>query len=202
MMSAALITHSPRDDHYTINDNQDLVLGGMEEFFSAHHDVSISEPILLTLLITDIVGSTQKLAVLGDHHWSELLDQHDEIVRRQVSGFGGRIINTTGDGFITAFAGPTRAIQCAEKIQVQVAQLDMEIRAGIHIGECERRGADISGLTVHIASRILGCASAGQILTSGTVKDITVGSELVLRHVGTPRLKGVPGDWPLYEVRS
>lgn len=202
MLNATLRTVGPGDVHIPLYGNQDLVLGEIKDFFAGKPDISQNEPILLTLLMTDIVGSTSKLAILGDHRWSALLDQHDEIVRERVSEFGGHTINTTGDGFITAFAGPTRAIQCAEKIRTQVSHLDIEIRAGIHSGECERRGTDISGLTVHIAARILGCASPGQVLTSGTVRDITIGSGLDLQLVGTQNLKGVPGDWPLYEAKA
>ena len=201
MMNATLRTLTPRDDHLPLYDNQDLFLGETKEFFAGNLEATPNEPILLTLLMTDIVGSTRKLAAIGNHRWSELLDQHDELVRERVSEFGGRVINTTGDGFITAFSSPTRAIHCAENIRTQVSHLNLEIKAGIHIGECERRGSDISGLTVHIAARILDCASPGQVLTSGTVKDIMIGSELDLQHVGTPNLKGVPGNWPLYEVR-
>ena len=148
--------------------------------------------------MTDIVGSTNKLTAIGDRRWKSLLDQHDKIVRDRVNAFGGKIINTTGDGFITAFTGPTRAIQCAEEIHSDVSQIDIEVRAGVHIGECERRGSDISGLAVHIAARILDHASPGQILTSRTVKDLTVGSGFDLQHIGTQSLKGVPGEWALY----
>lgn len=126
------------------------------------------------------------------------MDRHDAIVRRRVSAFGGQTINSTGDGFITAFTGPTRAIQCAESIRIDVARLGLDIRAGVHTGECERRGNDIGGLAVHIAARILDLASPGKILVSSTVKDLTVGSGLELIPAGTQNLKGVPGDWQLY----
>ena len=119
-----------------------------------------------------------------------------------LSDFGGQTINTTGDGFITAFTGPTRSIQCAEAIRVDLARLDVQIRAGVHTGECERRGSDLGGLAVHIAARILEHAPPGEILVSGTVKDLTVGSGLEMKPVGTQSLKGVPGDWPLYLAAS
>lgn len=202
MMNAKLSTSGPRKGHLRLCSNQDLVHNEMKEFFPSNSDESPSETILLTLLMTDIVGSTSKLAQLGDHRWAELLDQHDGIVRERVREFGGYTINTTGDGFITAFPEATRAIKCAQKIRSQVSRLNLAIRIGIHIGECERRGSDISGLTVHIAARILGYASRGQVLTSGTVRDVTIGSGVDLHHVSAPRLKDVPGDWPLYEVRS
>lgn len=202
MINARLSPSDPNDGHLKLFRNQDLVPVETKKFFSESPDDPPSETVLLTLLMTDIVGSTSKLAQLGDHRWAKLLDQHDEMVRERVCAFGGYTINTTGDGFITAFSGPTHAIKCAQDIRSQVSRLNLSIRMGIHIGECERRGADISGLTVHIAARILGYASRGQVLTSGTVRDVIIGSGLDLHHVSAPRLKGVPGDWPLYEVRN
>lgn len=201
MMNARLSTSDPGEGHLTLFSNQELVPGKTNNLISESPDESLSETVLLTLLMTDIVGSTSKLAQLGDHRWAKLLDQHDELVREKVRKFGGYTINTTGDGFITAFSGPTYAIKCAQEIRSEVSRLNLSIRIGIHIGECERRGAGISGLTVHIAARILDYASRGQVLTSGTVRDVTIGSGFDLRHVSAPRLKGVPGDWPLYEVR-
>ncbi|AXI48178.1 hypothetical protein C1J03_20545 [Sulfitobacter sp. SK012] len=201
MVNAALRIPGPKGDHRTLFCHHDLVRDEIKNSFSENLGETPSEKIVLTLLMTDIVGSTSKLALLGDYCWAELLDQHDEIVRERVREFGGHTINTTGDGFITAFSGPTRAIHCARKIRAEVARLNIAIRVGIHIGECERRGSDISGLTVHIAARILGCASRGQVLISETVRDVTIGSGLDLRHIGAPSLKDVPGNWPLYEVR-
>lgn len=201
-INESLRTQASVDDHLPRFGDNDLIYGEIQDFFTGDRNDSPSEPILLTILMTDIVESTKKLATLGDRRWSALLDQHDEIVRELVSEFGGQTINTTGDGFITAFACPTRAIQCAEEIRTRVSHINIEIRAGVHIGECERRGSGISGLAVHIAARILRHASPGQILTSGTVKDITIGSGLDLQHVGTQSLKGVPGDWPLYAIRT
>ena len=200
---ADLIPHStltlvPGNDHLVWYGDQDRLLGEIETFLTGGRRSVSSERVLLTVLMTDIVGSTQKAAELGDARWRSKLDQHDQIVRRKVSGFGGQIINTTGDGFIMAFTGPTRAIQCAEEIRVDVAGLELEIRAGVHTGECERRGEDLGGLAVHIAARILDHATTGEILVSGTVKDLIVGSGIDLDHKTTQTLKGVPGEWPLY----
>jgi pimeloyl-ACP methyl ester carboxylesterase/class 3 adenylate cyclase len=192
----------PGVDHLPWYGDQDRMVGEIEEFLTGQRDISPSERVLLTVLMTDIVGSTERAAALGDSRWRSLLDQHDAIVRRRVSDFGGQTINTTGDGFITAFTGPTRSIQCAEAISADLARLDIQIRAGVHTGECERRGSDLGGLAVHIAARILEHAPPGEILVSGTVKDLTVGSGLEMKPVGTQSLKGVPGDWPLYLAAS
>lgn len=192
----------PGDDHLPWYGDQDCIIGEIEEFLTGQRERIPSERVLLTVLMTDIVGSTKQVAALGDSKWRSLLDRHDAIVRRHVSAFGGQTINTTGDGFITAFTGPTRAIQCAEAIRLDVTHLGLGIRAGVHTGECERRGTDIGGLAVHIAARILNLASSGQILVSSTVKDLIVGSGLELIPAGTQNLKGVPGDWSLFLATS
>ncbi len=192
----------PGDDHLPWYGEQDNLIGEIQEFLTGRREAVSSDRALLTILMTDIVGSTNKVASIGDSNWNALLNRHDEIVKKRVASFGGQTINTTGDGFITAFTGPSRAIQCAKEIAAEVAGLEMGIRAGVHIGECERRGLDISGLAVHIAARILDRASPGQILVSGTVKDLTVGSGIEFQSMGTECLKGVPGDWPLYAIAS
>lgn len=189
----------PGADHLPWYGDQDRIVGEIQEFLIGHRDTASNERVLLTVLMTDIVGSTEKAAALGDSRWRALLDQHDDIVRRRVGAFEGQTINTTGDGFITAFTGPTRAIQCAEQIRADMSRLDMKIKAGVHVGECERRGSDFGGLAVHIAARILDLASPGQVLVSGIVKDLAVGSGLDFQPVGPHGLKGVPGEWPLYE---
>jgi len=190
----------PGADHLPWYGDQDRVVGEIQEFLTGQRNAASSERVLLTVLMTDIVGSTEKAAALGDSRWRALLDQHDDIVRRRVDAFEGQAINTTGDGFITAFTGPTRAIQCAERIRADVSRLELEIRAGVHVGECERRGSDIGGLAVHIAARILDLAPPGQVLVFGIVKDLTVGSGLDFQPAGTQALKGVPGEWPLYAI--
>lgn len=188
----------PGEDHLVWYGDQDRIIGEIEEFLTGQKAAPASDRVLLTILMTDIVGSTEKAAALGDNQWRALLDQHDALVRRAVSKFGGSEINTTGDGFITAFTGPTRAIECAQEIRSSLSSLDLGVKAGIHTGECERRGTDLGGLAVHIAARILDNSSPGQILVSGTVKDLVVGSNLNLDHVGTYPLKGIPGEWALY----
>ncbi len=198
----AILKTVPGADHLPWYGDQDRLIGEIKEFLTGQRSVSPSERVLLTVLMTDIVGSTKQAATLGDSRWRRVLDQHDETVRRLVSTFGGQTINTTGDGFITAFTGPTRAIQCAEAIGVDLARLGVQVRAGVHTGECERRGSDLGGLAVHIAARILDHAPPGQVLVSGTVKDLTVGASLEMTSAGTQDLKGIPGHWPLYVAAS
>ena len=192
----------PGSDHLVWYGDRDRLLGEIEEFLTGQKANAPSERVLLTILMTDIVGSTEKAASLGDSKWRSLLDQHDAIVRNKLKTFGGSEINTTGDGFITAFTGPTRAIECAQEIRAELSSLNLGVKAGIHTGECERRGTDLGGLAVHIAARILDNTSPGQILVSGTVKDLVVGSSLELDHIGTHPLKGIPGEWALYAPAS
>jgi class 3 adenylate cyclase len=156
----------------------------------------------LTVLVTDIVGSTAKAAAMGDLKWKGLLELHDAAVRREVKNFNGQEINTTGDGFILAFTGPTRAIQCAQAIRQDLEHLGLEIRAGLHTGECERRGNELGGLAVHVATRILDRAKPGSIWVSGTVKDLVIGSGIDFSEEGRETLKGLPGTWSLYSVSS
>ena len=188
----------PGADHLVWYGDQDRLLGEIEEFLTGQKAVPPSERVLQTILMTDIVGSTERATALGDSKWRSLLDRHDAVVRQKLNAFGGAEINTTGDGFITAFSGPTRAIQCAQEIRSELASFDLRVKAGIHTGECERRGQDLGGLAVHIAARILDSSAPDQILVSSTVKDLVVGSGLSLDHVGTRSLKGVPGEWALY----
>ncbi len=190
----------PGADHLPWWGDQDLMVDEIQQFLTGKKARGPSERVLLTVLMTDLVGSTERAATLGDRRWSSLLDRHDQIVRHKVEAFGGQTINTTGDGFIAAFTGPTRAIQCASEIRDDVSGLDLEIRAGLHTGECERRGADIGGLALHIAARVLNEAGPGQIVATSTLKDLTVGSGLEWQHAGTHSLKGVPGEWSLFRA--
>ncbi|WP_217352074.1 MULTISPECIES: adenylate/guanylate cyclase domain-containing protein [unclassified Ruegeria] len=192
----------PGVDHLVWYGDQDRVINEIEEFATGQKTVTPSERVLLTILMTDIAGSTELAASLGDDQWRALLDQHDEIVRRQLEIYDGSEINTTGDGFITAFKGPTRAIQCAHAINSDLAKTKLKVKAGIHTGECERRGGDIGGLAVHIAARILDTALPSQIRVSGTVKDLVVGSKLELAFIEKQPLKGLPGEWSLYEAQQ
>jgi class 3 adenylate cyclase/alpha-beta hydrolase superfamily lysophospholipase len=159
------------------------------------------ETVLVTVLFTDIVGSTQKSAELGDHGWNELVSKHHALVRRNLDAFRGAEIDTAGDGFFASFEGPIRAIRCARAIRDGVQSLGLEIRAGLHTGECERVDGKISGLAVNIGARVAALAGGGQVFVSSTVKDLVAGSGLDFEDRGVHDLKGVPGEWRLFEVR-
>jgi class 3 adenylate cyclase len=158
--------------------------------------------VLATILFTDIVGSTAKAAELGDARWRELLREHHALIRRQLARNRGREIDTTGDGFFASFDGPARAIRCAKAIQQAVHPLGIELRAGLHTGECEEVDGKISGIAVHIGARVAEAAEPDEVLVSGTVKDLVAGSGLEFEERRTATLKGVPGEWRLYAVRS
>jgi pimeloyl-ACP methyl ester carboxylesterase/class 3 adenylate cyclase len=165
-------------------------------------DVVESERVLATVLFTDIVGSTRKLAELGDRRWRELLQQHHTVVRRQLVRFSGREIDTAGDGFFASFDGPARAIRCACAITDSVGQLGLDVRAGLHTGECEIVDGKVGGIAVHIGARVAGRAEPGEVLVSSTVKDLVAGSGIRFRERDTAELKGIPGEWRLYAVES
>ena len=161
-----------------------------------------ADRILATVLFTDIVSSTERAATLGDRQWKELLNAHDRMVRGCLEQFRGREIKTTGDGFLAAFDGPGKAVNCASAIREGAKRLGVDIRAGLHVGEVELRGADIGGIAVHVASRVLSNATPAEILVSSTVKDLVIGSGIEFEDRGAHELKGVPGEWRLYAVAA
>jgi class 3 adenylate cyclase len=152
------------------------------------------------VLFTDIVGSTERVAELGDRRWRELLQVHDDLTGRLVDRWGGLLVKTTGDGILATFDGPGRAVGCAVAVRDELLAVGMQIRAGVHAGEVERRDGDVGGIAVHIAARVLAAARAGEVLVSRTVGDLVAGSDTVLEDRGTHRLKGVEGAWQLYAV--
>jgi len=170
------------------------------EFVSGQTQQPDLDRMLATVLFTDIVGSTHRAAELGDQGWRDLLDHHDRIARGHVERFRGRLVKSTGDGLLATFDGPARGIQCAQAIRRALGDLGVEIRAGLHTGEIELRGKDITGLGVVIASRICDLAPEGELLASRTVKDLVAGSGLGFADRGTHALKGVPDEWQLYAV--
>ncbi|MDX1886791.1 adenylate/guanylate cyclase domain-containing protein [Mycolicibacterium sp. 120270] len=176
------------------------ILDEIEEFVTGARSGSETERMLTTILFTDIVGSTVRAAELGDLRWHDLLDNHDRIVRSQLQRFSGREVNTAGDGFVATFTSPSVAIACAEAIVEAVRPLGIEIRAGIHAGEVELRGADIAGMAVHICARVGALAGAGEVLVSSTVREIVTGSRRTFSDRGEHDLKGVPGRWRIYAV--
>lgn len=163
-------------------------------------DVVEADRVLATVLFTDIVGSTAKLAEVGDRRWRELLQQHHAVVRRNLVRFSGREIETSGDGFFASFDGPARAIRCAQTITDSVHDLGLEVRAGLHTGECELVDRKVGGIAVHIGARVAAMAGPGEVLVSSTVKDLVSGSGLKFQDRGEHELKGVPGQWRLYAV--
>ena len=178
------------------------VVEEIAQFLTGQRPVSDVDRVLTTILFTDIVESTERAAAAGDQRWRGMLDAHDGAVREQLARFRGREINTTGDGFMASFDGPARAIRCAQAIAESVRELGIEIRAGIHTGECEVRGDDLAGLAVHIAARLGALAQPNQVLVSSTVKELVAGSELKFEDRGEHELKGVPDTWRVFAVTS
>jgi class 3 adenylate cyclase len=154
-------------------------------------------------MFTDIVGATARAARLGDGRWRDLLAQHDADVREQLARFGGREVKTVGDGFLATFDGPpSQALRCALAINAAARELDIELRVGLHTGECELIGDDVGGMAVHIASRVNGLASSGEVLVSGTVFGTVVGGQFTFQERGYRELRGVPGRWPLFSLEG
>lgn len=178
-------------------------LDEIEEFITGVRGGSEAERLLTTIVFTDIVGSTERAAALGDYRWRDLLDNHDRIVRHELQRFGGREVNTAGDGFVATFSSPSAAISCADALVDAVAALGIEVRVGIHAGEVEVRGArkdDIAGMAVHIVARVAALAGPGEVLVSSTLRDIVTGSRHRFGDRGETALKGVPGQWRLYRL--
>jgi class 3 adenylate cyclase len=188
------------DDHWPWVNDPDEVCDHVEEFLTGHRSVPETDRILATVLFTDIVGSTERATELGDRRWAELLDSHNEATRDELARHSGREVQTTGDGFLATFDGPTRGIRCAKATADAVRPLGIQIRAGLHTGECKLRNGDVGGIAVHIGARVMSLAEPSEILVSNTVKDLTVGSDIEFADRGTHKLKGVPGEWQLYSV--
>lgn len=182
--------------------NVHLMVEEIGELLTGSRPLTEIDRVLASVLFTDIVGSTERAASLGDQRWRSLLDQHDAITREQLRRHHGREVNTTGDGFVASFDGPARAIRCASAIAEATATLGLQLRMGLHTGECEVRGEDLGGLAVHIAARVGARAAPGEVLVSGTVKDLVVGSGIEFTDRGEHELKGVPGSWKLFAVRD
>ncbi len=170
------------------------------EFLTGHQADVADDRVLATVLFTDIVESTRRAAEMGDRDWHALLDAHDAVVRAQLTRFRGREVNTSGDGFLAMFDGPQRAIRCAMAIRDAVQALGIEVRAGLHTGECEVRGDDIGGIAVHIGARVSALAGPNDVLVSSTLRDLVIGSGLEFEDRGAHTLKGVPSEWRLFAV--
>ncbi len=172
----------------------------MEEFLTGVRRGPLADRVLATVLFTDIVGSTDRAVELGDRAWRELLDQHDALVQHEVVRNGGTIVDTAGDGVFSRFDGPARAVRAAVAIGNAVGSLGLEVRAGVHTGEVELAGDKVAGVAVHVGARISALAGPGDVLVSGTVKDLVAGSGIEFAERGETELKGVPGTWRVYEV--
>jgi class 3 adenylate cyclase len=190
------------NDHLPWDGDSNVVLEEVEEFLTGVRHGAEPDRMLATVLFTDIAGSTERAAELGDERWRRLLENHDELVRRRLRAFRGREIKTLGDGFLATFDGPARAIRCACAIREDVNDLGVEVRAGVHTGECDVIGGDIGGMAVHIGARVVGQAAPGEVLVTGAVRDLVVGSGIEFTDRGTHSLKGVPGEWQLLEVTA
>jgi pimeloyl-ACP methyl ester carboxylesterase len=176
----------------------DRTISEIRELLTGHRVARTPDRVLATVLFTDIVGSTHRAAELGDSRWRELLEAHNTAVRSELARFRGVEVDRAGDGFLASFDGPARAIQCAREIGRQARQLGLEVRAGIHTGEVERLGDGIAGIAVHIGARVVKLAGEGEVLVSGTVRDLVAGSGLEFSDRGTHELPGVPGEWRVF----
>ena len=177
------------------------ILDEVEEFVTGVRGASDAERVLITILFTDIVGSTARAATLGDDRWRDLLDNHDAVVRHELARLQGLEVNTAGDGFVATFMSPSVALRCAEAIVDAVAVLGIEVRVGVHSGEVEVRGDDIAGMALHIGARVSGLAGASEVLVSSTVREIVTGSRRLFDDRGEHELKGVPGRWRIYALQ-
>ncbi|HWS45590.1 MAG TPA: adenylate/guanylate cyclase domain-containing protein [Acidimicrobiia bacterium] len=189
----------PGADQSVWSGDTDRLLDEVEEFLTGRRGGS-TERVLATVLFTDIVDSTRRAAELGDGAWRTVLETHDAVIRRELARYGGREVNTTGDGFVAAFESPTQAVRSASAIVNASSGAGIDVRAGLHTGECERRGDDLAGLAVHIAARVAAAAHPGEVLVSRTVRDLVGGSELRFTDRGEHELKGIPERWQLFAL--
>jgi class 3 adenylate cyclase len=187
-------------DHLPFAGDTGAMLDEVEEFLTGSRGVRAPQRALATVLFTDIVASTERAAAAGDSRWREILAEHDRIARERVEAERGWLVKSTGDGLLASFDGPGRAIAAARELRSRLEPLGLQIRSGIHTGECEVIGADLGGLAVHIGARVSSAAEAGEVLVSQTVRDLVVGSGLEFEDRGARVLKGVPGEWRLYAV--
>ena len=181
-------------------DEVDGIANEIEAFMTGARPLPRRDRVLATVLFTDIVDSTKRAAELGDRTWRSLLSRHDRLLRAEIERFGGRVVNTTGDGLLATFDSPRRAVECARLASESISGIELDIRAGIHAGEIELADGDIQGVAVHIGARIAALAGPRQVFVSSTVKDLVVGSGLEFEDRGEHQLKGVPGTWRVFEV--
>ena len=200
LIPGARFAELPGPDHLPTVGDQDDLLDEVEEFLVGSRGAHGVERALATILFTDIVGSTETAARLGDRRWRDLLEHHDATVRRELALYRGREVKTMGDGFLATFDGPARAIRCATAIGAELERSGVEIRSGIHSGEVETIGGDVGGMAVNIGARVGALAGPGEVLVSSTVRELVVGSGIEFEERGTHHLKGAPGEWRLFAV--
>jgi class 3 adenylate cyclase len=196
----ARVVELPGEDHLWVAGDQDAMLDEIEEFVTGRPAAAVGNRMLLTVLFADIVASTDRAAELGDRRWRELLAQFERVVERELTRNRGRLVNTTGDGVLATFDGPARAVRAALAIRAGARAIGLDVRAGVHTGECEVTAGDVAGIAVHLAARVMATAKPGEVLTSSTVRDLVVGSGLEFAERGAHQLKGVPGEWVLHAI--
>ena len=189
-------------DHVPYAGAQDALLDEIQELLTGIRPAPEPDRVLATVLFTDIVGSTERAAELGDRRWRELLEAYYSLARRQLERFRGRELDTAGDGLYAAFDGPACAIRCAVAIRDDARSIGLEVRAGLHTGECEVIGEKMGGIAVHIGARVAATAGSGEVLVSSTVKDLVVGSRIEFEDRGLHSLKGIPGEWRLFALSA
>jgi class 3 adenylate cyclase len=192
----------PGTDHMVLdNATQDVIADEIEEFITGSRRQLEPDRVLATIMVNDIVSSTQRAVELGDARWRELLSSYFAVLRKELNGFRGQEVNTSGDGLLATFDGPARAIRCARSIREKIRPPGLQVRTGLHTGECELFDGDIGGIAVHIAARVAAVAEPDEVLVSSTVRDLVAGSGLQFADRGAHNLKGMPGDWRLFVVQ-
>lgn len=191
----------PGASHSIMLDDMETVLSDIQEFITGERPIDSVDRVLATVLFLDIASSTERAAALGDTAWGNVLNSYYAIVRKELARFRGKETNATGDGFLATFDGPARAVRCALAIALAVRQLGIEVRAGVHTGECEFMGDNVGGIAVHTGARIMAKADPGGVLVSGTVKDLVSGSGINFQDHGVHQLKGIPGEWRLFSAQ-
>jgi len=199
-IAGARLVELPGDDHWWFAGDVDALIDEIGEFLTGEIPPREPQRVLSTVLFTDIVGSTERAAEMGDARWRELLQAHESVTRREVARAHGQTVKTLGDGALATFDGPARAVRCACALRDAVRGLGLDLRAGVHTGEIERIGDDVGGLAVHLGARVGAMAGAGEVLASQTVRDLVVGSGIEWEERGAHQLKGVPGEWRIYAV--
>lgn len=198
----AALVELPGADHVFFAGNSDELIDEIESFATGTRGPAHADRVLTTMLFTDIVGSTERAVAVGDRAWRTLLARHHTAVRSMLERFRGNEVDTAGDGFFVTFDGPARAVRCAVAVGAAIRELGLEIRAGVHTGEVERNGSSVTGVAVHVAARVSARAGPGEVLVTGTVRDLVAGSGLQFEDRGTHRLKGVPSEWQILAVRQ